>query len=147
MTVLYNTRTSRADLPYAHESDLLKMAEQCDYLVAACPGGAATRHIINAEVLRALGSQGFVVNVARGSVVNTADLVHALQSGVIAGAGLDVFEGEPSIPEALKAMDNVLLTPHMAGRSPAAHRAQTDVLLASFADALEGRRPEMVVTA
>ena len=147
MTVLYNTRTSRADLPYVHESDLLQMAGQCDYLVAACPGGAATRHIINAEVLRALGSQGFVVNVARGSVVNTADLLHALQSGVIAGAGLDVFEGEPTIPEALKAMDNVLLTPHMAGRSPAAHRAQTDVLLASFADALEGRRPAMAVTA
>ncbi|QIL73840.1 2-hydroxyacid dehydrogenase (plasmid) [Diaphorobacter sp. HDW4B] len=147
MRVLYNTRTSRSDLPYAHESDLLKMAEQCDYLVAACPGGAATRHIINAEVLRALGSQGFVVNVARGSVVHTADLVHALQADVIAGAGLDVFEGEPTIPDALKAMDNVLLTPHMAGRSPAAHRAQTDVLLASFADALQGRRPAMVIAA
>ncbi|QIL83790.1 2-hydroxyacid dehydrogenase [Diaphorobacter sp. HDW4A] len=145
MRVIYCTRTPRAELAYDYEADLLAMAQQCDYLVAACPGGAVTRHIIHAGVLRALGPQGFVVNVARGSVVNTDDLVQALQQGLIAGAGLDVLEGEPEVPDALKAMDNVLITPHMAGRSPAAQQAQTDVLLTSFADVLAGRRPEHAV--
>ncbi|MBF5006764.1 2-hydroxyacid dehydrogenase [Diaphorobacter sp. NR2-3-3-1] len=146
MRVLYCTRTPRAELAYDYEADLLAMAGRCDYLVAACPGGAATRHIIDADVLRALGPQGFVVNVARGSVVNTGDLVHAMQHGLIAGAGLDVLEDEPLVPEALKSLDNVLITPHMAGRSPAAQQAQTDALLASFADVLAGRRPEHVVS-
>ncbi len=140
MRVLYCTRTQRADLPYEYESNLHQMAAQCDYLVAACPGGATTRHIINAEILQALGKQGFVINVARGSVVKTDDLIQALQDKAIAGAGLDVLESEPEVPEALKHMDNVLITPHMAGRSPAAHQAQTDALLQSFQDVLEGRK-------
>ena len=145
MRVLYCTRNPRSDLPYGFEPDLKTMAQECDYLVAACPGGAATHHIINAEVLAALGPKGFVVNVARGSVVKTDDLVHALQHHRIAGAGLDVFESEPDVPPALLHLDNVLLTPHMAGRSPAAQRAQTNAMLASFGDALAGRVPELAV--
>lgn len=147
MRVLYCTRTARVDLPYGYEADLLRMAEQCDYLVAACPGGPATRHIVNAKVMQALGMEGILVNVARGSVVDTEALVHALQTGVIAGAGLDVLENEPTIPAGLQALENVLITPHMAGRSPAAHQAQTEALLQSFEDALAGKLPALAVQA
>jgi len=142
MRVAYCTRNPRSDLQhYIHEPDLQALAQQSDFLVAACPGGPATHHLINANVLRALGPLGYVINVARGSVVNTDDLVQALEHGVIAGAGLDVLEDEPRVPDALAQRDNVLITPHMAGRSPAAQQAQTDVLLQSIEDALAGREP------
>ncbi|GAB2486090.1 2-hydroxyacid dehydrogenase [Comamonas humi] len=146
MRVRYCTRRPCADLPYSHEPDLVALARASDYLVAACPGGPATRHLVNAEVLSALGPQGFLVNVARGSVVQTDDLVRALQGRAIAGAGLDVLESEPEVPEALRLLDNVLITPHMAGRSPAAHQAQTEALLRSLADGLGGRRPAFAVS-
>lgn len=146
MRVLYCTRSPRGDLPYGHEPDLLALAQASDYLVAACPGGAATRHIVNAQVLAALGPQGFFVNVARGSVADTTALVQALQSGAIAGAGLDVFESEPEVPVALCTQGNVLMTPHVAGRSPAAQAAQTDALLASLADGFAGRVPAFVIS-
>lgn len=147
MRVAYHSRHARADLPYAHHPALLSLAETADHLVAACPGGAATRHIVNAPVLRALGPGGFFVNVARGSVVDTGALVSALREGHIAGAGLDVLEGEPAVPPQLATLDNLLLTPHMAGRSPVAQQAQTDALLASLEAFFAGRRPAHVVAA
>ena len=145
MRVIYCTRNARVDLPYEHEANLIELARKADYLVAACPGGAATRHIVNREVLQALGSNGFLVNVARGSVVHTDDLITALQQGVIAGAGLDVLESEPEVPQALRALDNVLITPHMAGRSPAAQRAQTEALLESLSECFAGQKPTLAV--
>lgn len=145
MQVLYCTRSRRDDLPFEHEPDVLALARKSDYLVAACPGGPATRHLIDAQVLEALGPQGFLVNVARGSVVKTDDLIRALQDRAIAGAGLDVLEDEPTVPPAMGTLDNLLITPHMAGRSPAAQLAQTHALLESFADALAGRRPARAV--
>lgn len=118
MTIAYNTRTPRTEVPWRHYADLRAMAQDSDYLVAACPGGAATRHIVNAEVLKALGPQGFFINIARGSVVDTDALIRALDEGIIAGAGLDVVDGEPVVPEGLVKSSKVLLTPHMAGRTP-----------------------------
>ncbi len=107
------------------------LAQWCDFLVVATPGGAGTHHLIDAKVLEALGPNGFVVNVSRGSVVDTAALAQALTAGTIAGAGLDVYEGEPHPPGALLKLRNVVLTPHVGGRSPEAIAASVDNFLAN----------------
>ena len=146
MTVAYCTRRPLPELPYHHLADVQSLAQASDYLVAACPGGASTHHIVNAPVLQALGPQGFFVNVARGSVVATADLIDALQHGRIAGAGLDVLEDEPTVPAPLRALDNLLITPHMAGRSPVAQAAQTAALLESLHSHFQGQRPALAVS-
>lgn len=138
MSIGYHTRRSR-EVAWRHFTNVVELARNSDFLVAACPGGHATRHIVNDAVLAALGPGGFLVNVSRGSVVDTAALARALQSNQIAGAGLDVLEEEPEVPTALLAAENVVLTPHIAGRSPAAVAAQTAALLASL-QAHFGRR-------
>lgn len=117
MAVRYHARRPVAGVPWPHEPSLVELARWSDYLVVIVAGGAGTRHLINAEVLQALGPRGFLINVARGSVVDEAALVQALQNGVIAGAGLDVFENEPHVPEALFALDNVVLLPHIASNT------------------------------
>ncbi len=114
MSIAYTGRHAQPGVPYTYYPTATKLAGKVDFLVVITPGGAGTRHLINAEVLQALGSKGYLINVARGSVVDEAALVDALTNGVIAGAGLDVFEKEPHPPEALWAMDNVVLTPHIA---------------------------------
>ncbi|MFC6282235.1 MULTISPECIES: 2-hydroxyacid dehydrogenase [Polaromonas] len=142
MHVSYLTRHPRADLPWQHYTDVEQLARDSDFLVLACPGGAATRHLVDARVLAALGPKGVLVNISRGSVVDTAALIAALEAGSIAGAGLDVFEAEPDLPAALLACRNTVLTPHIAGRSPAAIAAQTDMLLGSLAAHFEeGKAP------
>lgn len=113
MAVRYHKRQADPSSPYPYESDLLDLARWADFLVLACPGGAATHHLIDAKVLAALGPQGILVNIARGSVVDQAALVQALLDGTLGGAGLDVFEGEPKVPEALFALPNVVLLPHV----------------------------------
>lgn len=110
--VIYHTR-SKKDVPYTYYDNLVEMAREADVLIVITPGGAATKHLVNADVLNALGPEGIVVNVARGSVVDEAALIAALEEGRLGGAGLDVFEREPHIPDALKAMDNVILAPHI----------------------------------
>lgn len=132
MQVAYFTRTPRSDVPWRHCASVLELAHDSDFLVVACPGGAATRHLVNADVLAALGLGGILINISRGSVVDSAALAAALDAGAIAGAGLDVFEGEPDIPPALLASRNTVFTPHVAGRSPAAVALQTDMLLAAL---------------
>ncbi|MCK8787764.1 2-hydroxyacid dehydrogenase [Roseomonas sp. NAR14] len=139
MSVGYHTRRPRPDQPWRHEPSLTALARESDFLVAACPGGPATRHLVNAEVLAALGPEGFLVNIARGSVVDTAALVAALAAGTIAGAALDVVEGEPVVPPALLAQPRLVITPHMAGRSPAAERRQIGTLVANVTAVLAGR--------
>ena len=113
MEVAYTARSPRASVNYTFYPDAASLAAAVDFLVVITPGGAATRGMIDAKVLKALGADGYLVNVARGSVVDEAALIAALQGGVIAGAGLDVFANEPNVPEALRAMDNVVLTPHI----------------------------------
>lgn len=120
MQVSYHSRQPRSGLSYTYCDSVLALAQASDFLVVATPGGASTRHLIDATVLEALGEAGFLVNIARASVVCTADLVDALQRKRIAGAALDVFDEEPAVPEALKALPNVVLTPHVAGQSPEA---------------------------
>ena len=111
-TILYHTRTPK-DVPYEYCSSLVQMAERCDALIVITPGGQSTRHLVTAEVLKALGPAGTLVNVSRGSVVDEAALITALQDGTLGWAGLDVFENEPQVPQALREMANVVLTPHV----------------------------------
>jgi len=115
MAVRYHNRRPRADLAgYEYAPSLVELARWADFLVVACPGGAATRHLVDAPVLRALGPQGLLVNIARGSVVDESALIPLLQSGALGGAGLDVFEHEPGVPADLAAIDRVVLMPHAA---------------------------------
>ena len=123
MTIAYHSRGPRPDLPWRHFPSARDLAENVDILIVAVPGGASTHHMIDGDVLRALGPKGFLVNVGRGSVVNTEALVGALEAGAIAGAGLDVYEDEPRVPAAFGKLDNVVLTPHIAGWAPETHAA------------------------
>lgn len=111
--IVYHGRSAKDDAPYPFYPDLIKMARDCDTLVLSCAGGNETFHLVNKDVLAALGAEGFLINVARGSVVDEAALVAALENKVIAGAGLDVYANEPVVPEALKTMDRVVLLPHI----------------------------------
>jgi len=139
MQIAYCTRTAKPGLPWRYIESLLTLATESDYLVLACPGGAATRHLVNREVLQALGPEGFLVNIARGSVVDTEALIAALQADEIAGAALDVIDGEPVVPPALAASGKVLLTPHVSGRSPEAQRAQLACAMGNLAAFFAGR--------
>jgi len=113
MEIRYHNRRPVSDTSIAHEPSLVELARWCDFLVVIVPGGAATRHLIDEAVLNALGPEGFLVNVARGSVVDEAALVRALQGRRLGGAALDVFEREPQVPAELIALDNVVLVPHI----------------------------------
>jgi hydroxypyruvate reductase len=127
MTIAYTSRNKVASSPYTYYPTPAALAAAVDFLIVITPGGAGTKGLINAEVLKALGSQGYVVNVARGSVIDETALIAALQNGVIAGAGLDVFEDEPNVPAALCAMNNVVLTPHVASATWQTRRAMADL--------------------
>ncbi|WP_037308460.1 2-hydroxyacid dehydrogenase [Ruegeria halocynthiae] len=114
MQVAYQSRSPKnVDFPADFIPDLKALAAQVDFLVLAVPGGAETRHLINASVLEAMNPSGLLINIARGEVVDEAALIAALQSGQIAGAGLDVYEFEPAVPQALCDMENVTLLPHL----------------------------------
>ena len=114
MELRYHNRREVPDAGMPYEASLHALARWADYLVVIVPGGDATHHLINAEVLDALGPEGFLINVARGTVVDEPALVRALASGRIAGAGLDVFDKEPHVPAELMAMEQVVLLPHVA---------------------------------
>lgn len=124
MPVAYHNRNAKPGSPYQYFDSVLGLAQWCDVLVCAAPGGASTHHMINTEVLQALGADGYLVNVGRGSIVDTQALAAALAAGTIAGAGIDVYESEPQPPAELIGLDNVILTPHLAGWSPESIHAQ-----------------------
>ncbi len=128
LAIGYHNRSPQpaAAASYRYFDALPALAAWCDFLVVAVPGGDATHHLVDRAVLGALGPGGYLVNIARGSVVDTAALVDALAAGEIAGAGLDVYEGEPAPPATLLGFDNVVLTPHVAGRSPESIQASVD---------------------
>lgn len=134
MPVGYHNRKPKDGVPHRYFDELRALAEWCDVLVCAAPGGPATKHIINAEVLDALGPKGFLVNIGRGSVVDTDALAAALRTGRIAGAGLDVYESEPKPPAQLIGFENLIITPHLAGWSPEA----TEASFRRFLDNAEG---------
>ena len=139
MAVGYHNRSPKAGVPHRYFDSVHALAQWCDFLVCAAPGGPATKHLVNAEVLQALGPDGYLVNIGRGSVVDTEALAAALREGRIAGAGLDVYESEPQRPESLIDLDNLLITPHMAGWSPEATQASVDRFMANAEGHFAGR--------
>jgi hydroxypyruvate reductase len=139
MSIAYTARHAKPDVRYTFYPSAQALAAQVDFLVVITPGGAGTRHLINADVLKALGPEGYLINVARGSVVDEAALIDALKKGVIAGAGLDVFEKEPHVPEALWSMDNVVLTPHIASATIETRKAMADLAAANLRAHFDGK--------
>ncbi len=139
MDVRYHTRRPVEGVAWQHEPSLLELARWCDFLVVITAGGAETRHLVNEQVLDALGPKGYIVNVARGSVIDEAALVRALREKRIGGAGLDVFEDEPQVPPELFALDNVVLVPHIASATVQTRQAMGQRVLDNLAAFFEGR--------
>lgn len=137
MQVRYHNRSERPDAPYQYEASLLELARWADFLVLACPGGPETRHIVNRDVIRALGPKGILVNIARGSVVDEAAMVEALQQGELGGAGLDVVANEPNVPLALLDMDNVSLMPHVGSATRETRADMARLVMENAASFLE----------
>jgi len=132
MSIAYTARSEKQGCGYTYYSTPAALAAQVDFLVVITPGGAGTRHLIDAQVLQALGPKGYLINVARGSVVDESALVAALLAGTIAGAGLDVFADEPHVPQALWTLPHVVLTPHMASATRETRQAMADLAFANL---------------
>jgi hydroxypyruvate reductase len=131
MRIAYSGR-SKQDVAYTYVPDLAALAAQSDFLVIAAPGGPATRNIVDAGVLQALGTNGTLINIARGSLVDEPALIAALKAGTIRGAGLDVFANEPNVPQELLAMDNVVLLPHVGSATGETRQAMGDLCRANL---------------
>lgn len=139
MRIAYTGRRPQPGVTWRYVADLESLAADSDFLIVACPGGAATRHLVNAGVLAALGAKGTIVNIARGSIIDEAALVRALESGTIKAAGLDVFENEPHVPRALLSMENVVLLPHVGSGTHETRKAMGDLCLANLDAHFAGR--------
>jgi lactate dehydrogenase-like 2-hydroxyacid dehydrogenase len=139
--VVYHSRKPAAGVSYHHYPDLIEMAKAVDTLMVIVPGGASTSKIVNADVLKALGPRGVLINVARGSVVDEPALVAALKSGTILAAGLDVFANEPSVPDELKAMQNVVLLPHIGSASVVTRNAMDQLVVDNLKNWFAGKAP------
>lgn len=136
--ISYVGRTKQ-DVAYTYYPSLLELARNCDVLVIAAAASSETRHIINADVLAALGSNGVLINIARGYLVDETALVAALQTGQLGGAGLDVFENEPTVPAELFSMPNVILTPHIGSATHQTRKAMGDLVLENLAAHIAGK--------
>jgi lactate dehydrogenase-like 2-hydroxyacid dehydrogenase len=139
--VVYHSRNPAPGVSYKHYPDLIEMAKAVDTLVIIIPGGAATANLINADVLKALGPRGVVINVARGSVVDEPALIAALKSGTILAAGLDVFAKEPAVPDELRAMQNVVLLPHIGSASVVTRNAMDQLVVDNLKTWFAGKAP------
>lgn len=146
MQIAYTGQRQHEDVSYRYEPSLRRLAEDSDFLVLTTIGGPRTKGLIDRGVLEALGSKGVLINVSRGSVVDESALVAALRDGHLGGAGLDVFDAEPNVPEALLGLSNVVLQPHVASATVEARLAMGELVLANL-DAHFGKRtlPSAVV--
>ena len=133
MRISYHGRTEQAYVPHTYYPDLTAMARDVDWLVVIAPGSSETRHIVSRDVMEALGPAGNLVNVARGSLVDEAAMVELLAAGKLGGAALDVFEAEPQVPEALRAMENVVLSPHQGSATVKTRTAMGDLVIRNLA--------------
>ena len=138
--VVYHSRRP-TDVPYKHYPNIVDMARDVNLMVVITPGGAATKNLVNAEVLKALGPEGILINVARGSVVDEAALIKALKDKTILSAGLDVFANEPSVPQELIDMENVVLLPHVGSASHATRRAMDQLVADNIISWFAGNGP------
>jgi lactate dehydrogenase-like 2-hydroxyacid dehydrogenase len=139
--VVYHGRRPQDGAPYLYYPSLIAMAKACDILMISAPGGATTRKIVDQEVLEALGPNGVLVNIARGSLVDEDALIGALTTGKILAAGLDVFEHEPHVPEALMKLDNVVLTPHVGSATVPTRLAMANLVVANLLSWIDGNGP------
>jgi lactate dehydrogenase-like 2-hydroxyacid dehydrogenase len=139
--VVYHSRNPAPGVSYKHYPDLIEMAKAVDTLVLILPGGASTAKMINADVMKALGPRGVIVNVARGSVIDEPALIAALKSGTILAAGLDVFANEPAVPEELRAMQNVVLLPHIGSASVVTRNAMDQLVVDNLKTWFAGKGP------
>jgi lactate dehydrogenase-like 2-hydroxyacid dehydrogenase len=139
MEIAYHKRSRADDVSYQYFPRLEALAEWCDILIVCCPGGEATRNLVNDKVLAALGPKSYIVNIARGTIIDTDALIKALRAGTIAGAGLDVFPDEPHVPSELYAFDNVVLSPHVAGFTIESFRGAFELLRDNVRAQLAGR--------
>ena len=140
MEIGYHGRTKQADVPYRYFDDVVKMAAESDFIVVICPGGEATRHIVNEPVMRALGPKGILINVSRGSTVDEAALIATLKEGALGGAALDVFAQEPTAAPELSAMDNVFLTPHVGSATWETRVDMGNLAIANLVAHLQGKK-------
>jgi glyoxylate reductase len=145
MQVAYHSRAPKDGLPYAFHPTLQSLADWADVLMVAARADSSNRHAVGEAVLKALGPQGVVVNIARGSLIDEAALIALLTSGDLGGAGLDVFENEPAVPEALRQCPNVVLTPHIAGGTHEAHEMMQEMVAANVRAFLAGQPLPTVV--
>ena len=145
MTVAYTARTHKPELSHRFVPSVVDLAAQVDFLVVVASGGDATRHLIGPAVLEALGPDGHLINVARGTLVDQRALLEALARGSIAGAALDVFDGEPEVPRELMSMDNVLLAPHIASATRETRQAMFDLTVDNLRAHFAGDRPPHLV--
>lgn len=141
VSIAYHSRNRQHDAVYPYHPTLLGLAEACDVLIVITPGGLATRHLINADILKALGPTGVLINVARGSVVDEQALIEALKSGTILSAGLDVYEDEPRVPQELIDMEHVVLLPHIASASVHTRNAMGQLVVDNLASWFAGKGP------
>jgi lactate dehydrogenase-like 2-hydroxyacid dehydrogenase len=139
MKIAYQGPRRKEDLPYAYHADPVSLAKATGLLMVACPGGEATRGLVSRAVIEALGAKGFIVNIARGSVIDEPALLEALQQNRIAGAGLDVFADEPRVPEAFFALDNVVLQPHVASATHQTRAAMGQLVIDNLAAHFAGK--------
>ncbi len=129
MKIHYHGRSKQDDVSYPYHASPKALAAACDTLMVVAPGGAETKHAVNAEVLEALGPDGIVINIGRGTVIDEAALIAALENGTIYGAGLDVFENEPHVPEALLKLPRVTVLPHVGSASQATRNAMGQLVV------------------
>ncbi|HEY4924286.1 MAG TPA: 2-hydroxyacid dehydrogenase [Roseiarcus sp.] len=141
LDVVYHGRHQQVAAPFLYYPTLIGMAKACDILMVAAPGGAGTRHIVNREIIEAVGPAGIIVNVSRGSLIDEAALIDALKERRLLGAGLDVFEHEPEVPEALLALDNAVLLPHVGSASVHTRQAMADLMIDNLKSWLDGKGP------
>ena len=139
MAIAYSDLEPKAGVSYKYFRSTEELAAAVDFLVVVAYGGPTTRGLVNAGVLKALGPKGFLINVARGSIVDEAALVEALKAGVIRGAALDVFANEPNVPTELLNLDNVVLTPHVGSATEQTRKAMADLVLANLEAHFEGK--------
>jgi lactate dehydrogenase-like 2-hydroxyacid dehydrogenase len=139
MEIAYHGPREKSGAPYRYVADLVELAEWAEILVAACPGGEATRNLVDGKVIAALGPEGSLINISRGTVIDEPALIAALQSGALGAAGLDVFATEPRVPEALRAMDKVVLSPHIGTQTHDARRAMGDLTVDNLHAHFAGR--------
>jgi len=139
--LVYHSRRPAEGVSYRHYPKLLDMAKAVDTLIVMAPGGAATAKMVNAEVLNALGPNGIVINMARGSLVDEPALIEALKKGAIMAAGLDVFANEPMVPDELRAMQNVVLLPHIGSATVLTRHAMDQLVVDNIKAWFDGRVP------